>query len=113
MQTLELKEEELEDFFEEGEDAEERKRHALVVTIVNEDNGRRIGFRSTKKTLISRLIERMYHRFKVERQTDDRLRCEGNGEDVFAFANLRLGEYLDQGHCRELVWLFAGGTGGA
>lgn len=118
MPTPELKEEEFEDLFEddereENDDKEERKRRAFVVVIVNEDNGRRIAFRATKKTPISRLIERMYHRFRIERQNDDRLRCKGNGEDVFAFASLNLGEYLDKEHCLDLVWLFAGGTGGA
>ena len=117
MQAQELKEEELEDLFEEDEkeahDTGDHKRHVLVVTIINEENGRHIGFRAGKKTYIESLIKRMYIRFKVERQQDDRLRCEGNGEDVFAFSSLRLGEYLDKEHCPNLVWLFAGGTGGA
>jgi hypothetical protein len=82
------------------------------ITVVNEDNGKQyelVGFNETK---ISTLIAETYHKLCVTRQDDDRLRCEGGG-DVFQYADLTLGAYLGAGHCHCLVWLFAGGTGGA
>jgi hypothetical protein len=39
--------------------------------------------------------------------------AESGGEDVFQFEGLTFKEYIEAGHCPELNWLFAGGTGGA
>ncbi len=86
---------------------------SLVVTVVNEENGRDYPLHAGPGTPLKTLIERMYRELKVERQLDDRLRCEGSGEDVFGFAEMHLGDYLRAGHCPDQVWLFAGGTGGA
>jgi len=85
----------------------------LIVTVVNEDNGDEFTLEGDRDTKLDALISRMYEALKVQRRPDDRLRCEDGGGDVFSFANLTLGEYIGAGHCRCLVWLFAGGTGGA
>lgn len=85
----------------------------ITVHVVNEDNGEEIDLPATRRVRIERLISVIYDKFHVQRQPDDRLRCEQGGEDVFQFAQLTLGEYLDAGHCKCLVWLFASGTGGA
>lgn len=85
----------------------------ITVHIVNEDNGEEIDLHGNRQLRIEHFIKLIYNRFKVERQPDDRLRCEEGGEDVFQFAHMTLGEYQDAGHCKCLVWLFASGTGGA
>jgi hypothetical protein len=86
---------------------------ALIVTVVNEDNGDEFTLEGDGETKVGVLILRMYEALKVERRPDDRLRCENGGGDIFSLANLTLDEYVKHGHCRCLVWLFAGGTGGA
>lgn len=96
-----------------GEGIEKFKiERAIMITVVNEDNGKEFPLVGFKETKISTLIDKMYEKLGVARQTDDRLRCEGGG-DVFPFANLTLGAYLEAGHCHCLVWVFVGGTGGA
>ncbi len=89
----------------------------LTIKIVDEDNGKDISIKGGQGTPIGTLVEKMYEnlkeKFGVQRQPDDRLRCESTGEDVFQFAGLHLKDYLAAGHCADLVWLFAGGTGGA
>ena len=86
---------------------------SLTVTIVNEDNGRTFDLQAGPGTPLTTLFERMYVKLGVTRQADDRLCCESNGQDLFASGNLKLREFVDSGHCPDLVWLFAGGTGGA
>jgi hypothetical protein len=85
----------------------------ISVTVVNEDNGTEVQIEGLKHTKLDSLIEEMYKRLHVSRREDDRLRCEEGGGDVFGFSQLTLGHYVEAGHCRCLVWLFAGGTGGA
>jgi len=89
----------------------------VTIKVVDEDNGKDISIQGGQGTPIGTFIENMYEklkeRFGVQRQPDDRLRCESNGEDVFQFAGLHIRDYLAAGHCGDLVWLFAGGTGGA
>jgi hypothetical protein len=86
---------------------------SYFVTIVNEDNGHEFQLEAVRNSLIATLIERMYKKMNLARREDDRLRCEENGGDVLTFAQIALGQYIDSGHCPCLVWLFAGGTGGA
>ena len=83
------------------------------VEIINENNGDEFHLEATRRTKIETLIDEMYKKLGVKRQNDDRLRCEKTGEDVYAFAQLTLGQYLEAGHCQCLVWCFVGGTGGA
>jgi hypothetical protein len=92
---------------------EQDKGQDLLVSVYNEDNGLSEDLRAGRGTPVSTVIERMYEKFRLERQPDDRLRCEGTGEDVFAYAGMHLGDYLEAGHCPDLRWTFAGGTGGA
>lgn len=92
------------------DDKPERK---FDLTIVNEDNGDDFKLRERVETPLSEIFEQVYKKLKVQRQNDDRLRCEKGDADVFQFGNLTLGQYVQAGHCESLVWLFAGGTGGA
>jgi hypothetical protein len=85
----------------------------ISVTVVNEDNGTEFQLEGLKHTKIESLIGEMYKRLRISRRADDRLRCEESGGDVFGFSQLTLGQYIEASHCRCLVWLFAGGTGGA
>ncbi len=85
----------------------------LVVSIHNEDDGLDQKVHAGRGTPVSAVIRRMYQAFRLERQPDDRLRCESTGEDVLAHADMSLGEYLEAGHCPDRRWTFAGGTGGA
>ncbi len=90
-----------------------RVERVYSVEIVNEDNGAEFHLEALKGTKLETLITEMYRKLGVPRRGDDRLRCEETGEDVFGFAHLTLGHYLEQGHCPCLVWCFVGGTGGA
>jgi Multiubiquitin len=83
------------------------------VEIVNEENGVEFRLEALKGTKLETLFAEMYVKLGVPRRADDRLRCEETGEDVFGFAHLTLGHYLESGHCPCLVWCFVGGTGGA
>jgi hypothetical protein len=86
---------------------------SLTVEIINEENGAEFKLAAFKEDKLKDIIDRMYERLGVPRRGDDRLRCENPAEDVFGFAQLSLAKYLEAGHCRCLVWCFAGGTGGA
>ena len=92
---------------------DEKPERKLKITIVNEDNGDDLKLNERPETPLSNIFEEMYKKLRVQRQNDDRLRCEEGDSDVFQFAHLTLGEYAAAGHCKGLVWLFAGGTGGA
>ena len=85
----------------------------ISVSVVNEDNGHEFQLEGLQQIKVESLIEEMYKQLAVPRRSDDRLRCEDGGEDVFGFGQLTLGGYVEAGHCRCLVWLFSGGTGGA
>lgn len=85
----------------------------ITITVVNEEDGHEFQLEGLRHTMVEALIAEMYVKLKVPRRDDDRLRCEQTGGDVFAFASRTLGQYLDEGHCHCLVWLFVGGTGGA
>lgn len=90
---------------------------ATTIKVVNEDNGKDLSLNGGEGTPIKALIDQMYEKLKqkfgVMRQSDDRLRCESTGVDVFQFSELHLRAYLAASRCPDLVWLFAGGTGGA
>jgi len=85
----------------------------ITITIVNEDNGHEFQLNGRGRDTVAHMIDEMYKKIGVPRRPDDRLRCEEGGDDVFAFANLTLDQYVEAGHCKCLTWLFAGGTGGA
>jgi hypothetical protein len=112
---IETVEEELEEI--EGELAEDRERRErsrlAVITVDNRDDGLTIRLRAPQRKHVSALINRMYHRFRLEQQDGDRLTCDATGESVYPFAGLTLREYFAQGHCPEHKWTFRGDSGGA
>lgn len=98
----------------EAEQQDEDTAPPLEVTVHNEDDGESYPLHVTRSETLAKAIERLYkNKLRLERQPDDRLRCESGGEDVFQFEGLTFKQYLEAGHCPELDWLFAGGTGGA
>jgi hypothetical protein len=84
-----------------------------VVLVHNEDNGRDYEIKAKDKMTIDEIVGELYTKLNTERRSDDRLRCENGGESVLSFLSLTLEAYLEAGHCRDLRWLFAAGTGGA
>lgn len=90
---------------------EDRRRR--VVTVANKDNADTVRLRVPVTAPIAAVIEKMYAEFRLTQQPGDRLSCRHDGEDVYQFAQLTLAQYLEQGHCPNLHWSFAGDTGGA
>ncbi len=84
-----------------------------VVTVDNKDSADTIRLRVPVSLTVQDVIDKTYEEFRLTRQPDDRLTCRGNGEDVYQFAAHTLAQYLDEGHCHDLHWSFAGDTGGA
>lgn len=84
----------------------------LEVTVHNEDNGAVAKIVGKPGALVQAVVDEMYSEFRLERQADDRLRCEGDGGDVFSHENEHLEAYAKR-FCSTLVWLFVGGQGGA
>jgi hypothetical protein len=87
--------------------------HRRVVTVDNKDNAETLRLRVPVTETIESVIETMYAEFRITREPDDRLTCRGRGEDVYQYATRTLAQYLDEGHCPDLHWVFSGGTGGA
>ena len=85
----------------------------VKVRVENEENGDSFDLDGFEQTRLKSLFVEMYKKLGVAQQSDDRLRCEEGGGDVFGYADLTLREYIERGDCKCLVWLFAGGTGGA
>ena len=90
-----------------------RVERILKIRVDNEDDGKSYWLEGLPETHIKTLIEKMYTEIGIEHGAKDRLRCEKGQEDVFQFGGLTLKEYLNQGHCSCLEWIFAGDTGGA
>jgi hypothetical protein len=85
----------------------------ITIKVVDEDDGHEGEVSGERGTRVEALIDDMYkHVVKRPRKPGDRLRCEGNGQDVFSFARLPLEQYV-AAHCDCREWLFAGETGGA
>jgi hypothetical protein len=95
----------------EGEHGDQKDKQ--LVRVHNEDNGRDYEIKAKDKMTIDEIVGEFYIKLNTERRSDDRLRCENGGESVLSFLSLTLGAYLEAGHCRDLRWLFAAGTGGA
>jgi hypothetical protein len=93
--------------------AEQDHGHRRVVTVDNKDNAETLRLRVPVTATIESVIGTMYTEFRVTREADDRLTCRGNGEDVYQYGTRTLGQYLDEGRCHDLHWVFVGGTGGA
>jgi hypothetical protein len=96
-----------------GDQGEDEHGADLSVHVHNEDDGRNLELKGGRGTPIATVIKRLYEKLGQARQQTDRLRCEANGQDVFQFEGLTLGQYVEAGHCRDLRWLFSAATGGA
>jgi len=83
----------------------------VTIKVHNEDSGRTLSLKGDKDDSVKFFVEEMYKELKTTRKADDRLRCEGNGQDVFSFENLNIVEY-SKIQCSAHEWLFASGTGG-
>lgn len=88
-------------------------RRRRVVTVENKDNAETIRLRVPVTTSIETVIEKIYAEFRLERAADDRLTCRRSGQDVFQHGDRTVAQYLDEGLCPNLRWVFVGGTGGA
>ncbi len=86
--------------------------HRRVVAVANKDNGETLRLRVPVTATVDSVIEKMYEEFRIDRAADDRLTCR-SGEDVYQHGTRTLAQYLDEGHCPALHWVFVGGTGGA
>jgi hypothetical protein len=96
-----------------SEPAEQDHGRSRVVTVDNKDNAETIRLRVPVTVTVDAVIEKIYAEFRIERAADDRLTCRRDGEDVYQYAARTLAQYLDGGHCSNLLWVFVGGTGGA
>jgi hypothetical protein len=93
-------------------DTGEHGEREVTIKVHNEDSGRILSLKGDRDRLVRFFVEEMYKDLKAVRKPDDRLRCEGNGQDVFPFEHLNIVEYSKK-HCSTHEWLFASGTGGA
>jgi hypothetical protein len=83
-----------------------------VITIENENDGRRTTIVASAHERFADVIGELYERLGRDRFDGDRLRWESDSEDVASFAELTLEEYFELGHCPRLRWVFVGATGG-
>jgi hypothetical protein len=83
-----------------------------MITIDNENDGRRTTIMASATETFGGIVEELYERLGRERFDGDRLRWESDDEDVASFAELTLEEYFELGHCPRLRWVFVGATGG-
>ncbi len=93
-----------------GHDLAARAYH--MITIDNENDGRRITIMASAGEKIADLIDEVYARLGRGRFDGDRLRWESDHEDVASFSELTLEEYFELGNCPRLSWTFVGATGG-
>jgi hypothetical protein len=93
-----------------GHDLGARAYH--LITVENENDGRRITIMASAAERIADLIDEVYSRLGRGRFDGDRLRWESDHEDVASFSELTLGEYFELGNCPRLSWTFVGATGG-
>jgi hypothetical protein len=83
----------------------------LDVTVHDEDDGSAYHLYADPETLVKTVVDDLYeNHLHRERRPDDRLRCDANGDDVFAHLDERLRQY-EETHCRQLVWDFTGRPG--
>jgi hypothetical protein len=85
----------------------------LVIEVYNQDaGGPPVAVHGAPGEKVSKMIDAVYAKLHQQPQLDDRLTCLATGEDVRQFGDLHLLDY-SAGNCRDLVWTFAHGTGGA
>lgn len=80
------------------------------VTVYNEDDGTTFVLKAGPGTLVRTVIEEMYSKLRRDRQPNDRLYLKATGEDIFAKSDLHMSDAFGD---RDLLWEFAGDTGGA
>jgi len=96
-----------------NEKSETMKDKDLKVTVHDEDDGSVLKIEGEPQERVEAVVQRLYHdHLHRERREGDRLRCDANGDDVFAHLSEDLQAYRST-HCRELVWNFLGDQGGA
>ncbi len=83
-----------------------------MITVDNENDGRRITLAASAAEKIGDIVGELYERLGRERFDGDRLRWESDDEEVASFAELTLQEYFELGNCPRLHWVFVGATGG-
>lgn len=83
-----------------------------MITVENENDGRRITIMASAGERIADLVHEVYERLGRGRFDGDRLQWESDHEDVLSFSELSLGEYFELGNCPQLRWTFVGATGG-
>lgn len=83
------------------------------VTIENQLDGTDITIPVGEGETIENVIKKLYQKLGRDRQKDDRLFCLASGGDVFQYAAMKIKEYIKEGLCQNLVWVFAGKPGGA
>lgn len=87
--------------------------HDLDVTVHDEDDGSVYHLAARPEELVKVAVDRLYEDYlHRERRAGDRLRCDANGDNVFAHLDEQLRRY-EETHCRHLVWNFVGDQGGA
>lgn len=82
----------------------------IDVTVYNEDDGTTVILKAGPGTPVRTVIGKMYTELRREQQTGDRLHLKATGEDVFAKSDQHMSEAFGE---VELLWEFAGDTGGA
>jgi hypothetical protein len=81
-----------------AEDQQAGAEKRLEVTVHNEHDGESYTLHVTEREKLAKAIVHLYKdKLRVERQPDDRLRCETDGDDVFQFEELTFREYLAAG----------------
>ena len=91
----------------------EKKDKDLKVKVHDEDDGSVFHIEGKPEERVDAVVERLYKdHLQRERREGDRLRCDANGDDVFAHLGEDLQTYRAT-RCRGLVWNFLGDQGGA
>ena len=90
-----------------------KKDKDLKVTVHDEDDGSVFQIEGEPQERVAAVVERLYHgHLRRERRDGDRLRCDADGDDVFAHLDEKLQSYRST-RCRALIWNFLGDQGGA
>jgi hypothetical protein len=85
----------------------------LRVTVFNEDSGGApIIVSAGPGEKVEKVITMVYAELNKQPSDRDRLICVATGESAKPYAQLHLRDYAS-GQCSDLVWSYAGDTGGA
>src|SRR5579863_4800365 len=96
-------------FIHEGDDKESEQHkdsHPHVVHIYNDLAAKDVALRAKGTTLIRTLIQKFYERTELQAKEQDKFTCEANGDDALTHVDESLANYLEQGRCHPLVWIF-------